>query len=133
MNMIEQLGISSVEIFTDDSVSAENPTYSFVSEMTLTDFHAQPQGFLNGGATLAFGEIIAGMASNQIGKDAYFAVGQSITANHLNPKKSEGTLTAHGKLLKNGARTHVWQIIIQDENEILISQITVVNALIKQK
>ena len=101
--------------------------------MILSDFHAQPQGFLNGGASLALAEITAGMASNAIGSGQYFAFGQSINANHLNPKKCEGFVNACGLLLKNGKRNHVWEIKITDENETLISQITVVNALVPQK
>ena len=73
------------------------------------------------------------MASNAIGSGQYFALGQSISANHLNPKKCEGFVNARGLLLKNGKRNHVWEIKITDENETLISQITVVNALVPQK
>ena len=101
--------------------------------MILSDFHAQPHGFLNGGASLALAEITAGMASNAIGSGQYFALGQSINANHLNPKKCEGFVNARGLLLKNGKHNHVWEIKITDENETLISQITVVNALVPQK
>ena len=48
-------------------------------------------------------------------------------------KKCEGFVNACGLLLKNGKRNHVWEIKITDENETLISQITVVNALVPQK
>lgn len=131
MNLIDQLNITHFEL-TMTEIN-KHLTYHFVSQMSLSDFHAQPQGFLNGGATLAFAEITAGMASNQVGAGRFFAVGQTISANHLNPKKSEGVVTAEGTLLKNGKYNHVWDIKILTDNQTLISQITVVNALIHEK
>lgn len=122
MNLIEQLNISDFKLDGNQ----------FSVQMNLTDFHAQPLGFLNGGATLAFAEISAGMASNQLSPD-FFAVGQSITANHLNPKKAQGFVQAQGILLRQGKRNHIWEIKIFDEDhETLISQITVTNALIEK-
>ena len=134
MNMIDQLNITDFQLFTDENTeSSVSNSYKFSSKMILSAFHAQPHGFLNGGASLAFAEITAGMASNTIGSGQYFALGQSVNANHLNPKKCEGFVTARGLLLKNGKRNHVWEIKITDENEKLISQITVVNALVPIK
>lgn len=126
MNMIEQLNIS------QPLIQKEAQSVTFTSKMILSDFHAQPQGFLNGGATLAFCEIVAGMASNQLGQGKYFAVGQTVTGHHLNPKKSEGFVKARGILLHQGSRSHVWEIKVLDENEKLISQVNVVNTIIYQ-
>ena len=39
---------------------------AFQSTMRLSSFHAQPFGFVNGGVYLAYGEALAGMASNAI-------------------------------------------------------------------
>ncbi|MCL2113369.1 MAG: PaaI family thioesterase [Streptococcaceae bacterium] len=133
MNMIEQLNISDFELFTDQtnsSISTDKSAKYFVSRMILSDFHAQPQGFLNGGATLAFCEISAGMASNQLIVTHEFAVGQTITANHLHPKKAQGFVIAKGQLLRKGRHTHVWEIKVTDEKEQLIAQVTVVNAIV---
>lgn len=123
MNLIEQLNIEYVNL-TDTG---------FEAKMTLTDFHAQPLGFLNGGATLAFAEITAGAASNQLLSDDFFAVGQNINAHHLNPKKSDGFLIARAELLRQGKGSHVWEIRMIDENEKLISQVTVTNAIVPKK
>lgn len=134
MNMIDQLNITDFQLFTDENAdNSVSNSYKFSSKMILSAFHAQPHGFLNGGASLALAEITAGMASNTIGSGQYFALGQSVNANHLNPKKCEGFVKARGLLLKNGKRNHVWEIKITDENEKLISQITVVNALVPIK
>ncbi len=122
MNLIDQLNIQSVQL-------TEN---GFTAEMQLTDFHAQPLGFLGGGATLAFAEIAAGMASNQLISADEFAVGKSICAHHLKPTKAEHTLVASAILLHKSTHTHLWEIKMRDANGQLISSITVENAIIKK-
>ena len=114
--------------------------------MKLSPFHAQPFGFVNGGVYLAYGEALAGMASNAIlaqeitsSKDNIdsgsakqkVAVGQSITANHVKPKRCEGYVVARGQLLHKGGRNHVWTINIFDETDQLLSHMTVTNSIIK--
>lgn len=121
MNLIESLQIEKPYMTSDTTC---------VAKMNLGDFHKQPQGYLNGGATLAFAEIAAGMMSNElIGADK-FGVGQSITANHLRPVRCEGSLTAHGTLLVKGKTSHVWRFDMKDDSERLISQVTVTLALV---
>ena len=121
MNLIESLQIEKPHMISDTTC---------VAKMNLDDFHKQPQGYLNGGATLAFAEIVAGMMSNElIGADK-FGVGQSITANHLRPVRCEGSLTAHGTLLVKGKTSHVWRFDMKDDAERLISQVTVTLAIV---
>ena len=68
MNMIDQLNITDFQVFADEnSDKSVSKIYKCSSKMILSDFHAQPHGFLNGGASLALAEITAGMASNAIG------------------------------------------------------------------
>ena len=98
--------------------------------MHLTSYHAQPQGYLNGGATLAFGEILSGLLSNQLIESNQFAVGQSVTASHLRPMKAEGNLIAEGQLLLKGKTSHVWRFDMYDESHRLISQVTVTCAIV---
>ncbi|WP_295238802.1 PaaI family thioesterase [Veillonella sp.] len=121
MNLVDQLQIQYMNL-TD---------MGFESAMALSSFHAQPFGYLNGGATIAFCEAIAGMASNRMGQGEYVGVGQTVTAQHLRPMKAEGLLKATGTLLHGGNRNHVWEIKVTDETGRLISQVTVVNALIR--
>ena len=116
MNLIESLQID-VPRMTSDTTC--------IAKMNLNEFHKQPQGYLNGGATLAFAEIIAGMMSNELVGSHKFGVGQSITANHLRPVKCEGTLTALGTLLVKGKTSHVWRFDMIDDAQRLISQVTV--------
>ena len=121
MNLIEALQIEKPHMTSDTTC---------VAKMNLGDFHKQPQGYLNGGATLAFAEIVAGMMSNElIGADK-FGVGQSITANHVRPTRCEGSLTAHGTLLVKGKTSHVWRFDMKDDAERLISQVTVTLAIV---
>ena len=119
---------------------------AFQSRMKLSAFHAQPLGFVNGGVYLAYGEALAGMASNAIlaqemtapsesGTDSEpirqkVAVGQSVTANHVRPKRCEGYVVARGQLLHKGGRNHVWMISIFDEEDQLLSHMTVTNSII---
>lgn len=121
MNLIESLQIEKPRMTSD---------ITCVAKMNLGDFHKQLQGYLNGGATLAFAEIAAGMMSNElIGVDK-FGVGQSVTANHLRPVRCEGALTAHGTLLVKGKTSHVWRFDMKDNAERLISQVTVTLAIV---
>ncbi len=119
---------------------------AFQSTMKLSSFHAQPFGFVNGGVYLAYGEALAGMASNailaqvtttpsegEIGSEPMrqrVAVGQSVTANHVRPKRCEGYVVARGQLLHKGSRNHVWTIHIFDEEDRLLSHLTVTNSII---
>ncbi|MDR0297056.1 MAG: PaaI family thioesterase [Streptococcaceae bacterium] len=119
--MIDELGIVPVTFDAD----------TFETRLTLRDFHAQPQGFLNGSVSLALAEISAGMASNHLLDEGYFAVGQNISAEHLQAKKAEGELIARGQLLHKGKTTHVWDIQISDEQNKLISHATVTNHIVK--
>ena len=119
---------------------------AFQSTMRLSSFHAQPFGFVNGGVYLAYGEALAGMASNAIlaqetmpstergtGSESTkqrIAVGQSVTANHVKPKRCEGYVVARGQLLHKGGRNHVWTIHIFDEDDRLLSHLTVTNSIV---
>lgn len=127
---------------------------AFQSTMRLSPFHAQPFGFVNGGVYLAYGEALAGMASNAIlaqettkprenGRESAklmengeasakqrVAVGQSVTANHVRPKRCEGYVVARGQLLHKGGRNHVWSINIFDEEDQLLSHMTVTNSIV---
>lgn len=105
MTLVDQLNIDYVNL-TDTG---------FESTMTMGEFHAQPFGFLNGGATLAYCEAIAGMASNLMGEGAYVGVGQTVTAHHLKATKPQGKLLAQGILLHGGKRSHVWEIKLTNE------------------
>jgi 1,4-dihydroxy-2-naphthoyl-CoA hydrolase len=121
MNLIEGLNIEYIHVYESE----------LEAKMNLTQFHNQTFGYLHGGATIAFGETITGFASLQkINKDQV-AVGQTITANHMKPKRIVGYIIAKGKLIHRGKTSHVWSVEMFDENNVLISYMTVTNAIIK--
>ena len=119
---------------------------AFQSTMKLSSFHAQPFGFVNGGVYLVYGEALAGMASNAILAQETttssegeidsepikhrVAVGQLVTANHMRPKRCDGYVVARGQLLHKGSRNHVWTINIFDEDDQLLSHLTVTNSIV---
>ncbi|TEB17363.1 Esterase YdiI [Pelotomaculum sp. FP] len=121
MNLIDGLNIEYICAGTD----------KLEAKMNLTNFHSQAFGILHGGALISLGETVAGYASNQIIDKDQAAIGQTITANHMKSKKIEGYIIAKGKLMHKGKTSHVWGIEMYDENNVLISYMTVVNAIIK--
>ena len=121
MTLIEGLNIEYIHVYERE----------LEAKMNLTKFHDQTFGYLHGGATIAFGETVAGYASIQkINKDQV-AVGQTITANHMKAKKIGGYIIAKGKLIHMGKTSHVWSVEMFDENNVLISYMTATNAIIK--
>ncbi len=123
MNLVEGLNIEYIHL-QDDALEAK---------MNLTSFHSQPIGLLHGGATIAFGETIAGHASTQRLPEGQTAVGQTIVANHMKAKPIGGYILAKGKLMHAGKTSHVWGIEMRDEKDVLISYVTVTNAIINLK
>ena len=121
MNLIDGLNIEYIHVYERE----------LEAKMNLTQFHDQTFGYLHGGATIAFGETITGYASIQKIDEDQVAVGQAITANHMKPKKIEGHIIAKGKLIHMGKTSHVWSVEMFDENNVLISYMTVTNAIIK--
>ena len=123
MNLIESLNIEYIRVFEKE----------LEAKMNLTQFHAQPFGYLHGGATIAFGETVTGYASKELINEDQVPVGQSITAIHMKSKKVEGFIIAKGKLLHKGKTSHVWSVEMFDENNVIISYVTVTNAIVKLK
>ncbi len=87
----------------------------------------QPYGLLHGGASVALAETLGSVASAfVIDHEKYMCVGLEINANHLRGVK-EGKVTGVVTPIHIGAKTHVWEIKISDENGKLccISRLTV--------
>jgi len=93
----------------------------------------QPYGLLHGGASAALAETVGSVASWMcIDSDKQMCVGMEINCNHLRGKKS-GMVTATATPLHLGARSHVWDIRITDEQGklVCISRFTV--AILRKK
>ncbi len=108
--MAATIGIELI-IVTPDKVVATMP----VDQRTR-----QPFGLLHGGASAALAETVASIgAFANIDKDKQAAVGLELNANHLRGK-TDGIVTATATPIHRGRRTHVWEIRIEDEKNLLV-------------
>ena len=64
-----------------------------MATMPVDSRNVQPYGYLNGGATVALAETLAGVGSILLAP-GHICVGMSITASHLRPAKKGDTVTA---------------------------------------
>lgn len=120
--LMSQLGIEYLEI-ADGFVKAKMP----VDHRTM-----QPMGILHGGASLALAETIGSMGSALMVDLSKFDVrGASISANHVGSIR-EGFVYGNARLVHKGKYTHVWDIVITDENERRISISRLTNMIIKK-
>lgn len=120
--LMSQLGIEYLEV-AEGFVKAKMP----VDGRTK-----QPMGILHGGASLALAETIGSMGSALMVDLGKFDVrGASISANHVGSTK-EGFVLGSAKLVHKGKYTHVWDIVITDENERRISISRLTNMIIKK-
>ena len=114
--MIQHLGIEFTEI-GDDFVCGKMP----VDHRTI-----QPMGMLHGGASAAFAETLASVASTlQVDLEKQYCVGLDMNANHIRSIKS-GWVFGEAKPIHLGKMTQVWQIKIKNEKGemVCISRIT---------
>lgn len=80
----------------------------------------QPMGRLHGGASVALIESIGSMGSALLCDLSTEApVGLEVNANHLAGVHT-GEVTAHGKAIHIGKKTHLWQVDIYNEQQKLV-------------
>lgn len=97
-----------------------------IGTMPVDERTVQPFGYLSGGASLAFAETIAGVGSYSLCPDSA-CVGMTVCANHIHSAPKGSIVTATARIIHKGKKTHVWQVDIRDEKQILISSISVTN------
>lgn len=99
---------------------------TIMATMPVDERNVQPYGFLNGGATLALAETVAGFGSILLcpGKAC---MGMNITASHLHPVKKGDRVTAMAHLIHKGAQTHLWRVDVSDGKGRLASTVNVTN------
>lgn len=101
-----------------------------VARMPVTKKVHQPDGILNGGATLALAECVGSPASLLAIDPAKFSIrGIQMTANHIKSVKS-GFVDATAKFIHKGRTTHVLEINITDSNNRLISVCKLTNIIL---
>lgn len=118
--LMETLEISYVD-YGDDFLVAQMPVTSKVH---------QPDGILNGGATMALAESVGSPASMiALDPNKFMVRGISFTANHLKSVKT-GMLTATATIIHKGRTTHLVEIRIENEEKKLISLCKLTNFIL---
>ena len=104
------LGIEITEI-TNNTILGTMP----IDERTF-----QPMGILHGGASVVLAESLGSIGSAMIvDPKKYYAVGQSINANHVRPG-IKGLAHGVAKPIHIGTRSHIWDIeIFNDEKKLI--------------
>ena len=93
----------------------------------------QPDGILNGGATMALAESVGSPTSMLvIDTDKYSVRGIEFTANHLRSVK-KGFVTATAKIIHKGKTIHLVEIKIEDDRGRLISICKITNYILAKK
>lgn len=101
-----------------------------VATMPVTEKVHQPDGILNGGATLALAECVGSPASLLAADPTKFHIrGIQMSANHIRSIKS-GYVKATTKFLHKGRTTHVLEITITDPEDRLISICKLTNIIL---
>lgn len=109
--MVSHLGIRVIEV-GDDYMRASMP---------VNDTTRQPHGILHGGASLALAETVGSMAAAWcVDQTRFFCVGLDINANHIRAVR-DGVVVATARPIHLGRSTQVWEIIIRDAEERLVS------------
>lgn len=122
-SMIGVLGIVFTN-FENDCIHATMPVNSKT---------CQPNGWLHGGASLAFAETLAGAGSYLlIDRDRFNVFGLQVSGNHISSVK-QGVLNGDAQLIHKGKTTHVWEVRISDEDLKLISAVRVTNIITEKK
>ena len=103
-----------------------------VAKMPVNSKVHQPDGILNGGATMALAESVGSPTSMlAIDTDKYAVRGIEFSANHLRSAKS-GNVIATAKIIHKGKTIHLVEIIIKDERERVISICKITNYILKK-
>lgn len=123
-SMSDHLGIIFLKSDTDGVIKATMPVDSRT---------CQPFGMLNGGASLALAECLAGHGSLCICEDGTFPVGVQVSGNHISSVPVGEVVTGIGTLIHRGKTTHVWNIDILSQSNKLVSSVRVVNIIYNKK
>lgn len=118
--LMEQLGIEYLEV-KQGYVYARMP----VDKRTM-----QPNGILHGGASLALAETLGGFGSSiMIDRSKQEVRGSHMSANHVRAAKA-GWVFGKASLLHHGRNTHVWNIDILNEDQLLVTSCRLTNFII---
>lgn len=101
-----------------------------VATMPVNSRVHQPDGILNGGATMALAESVGSPTSLlAIDRDKYSVRGIEFSANHLRSVKS-GVITATARIIHKGKTIHLVEIKVEDERQRVISICKITNYIL---
>lgn len=101
-----------------------------VATMPVTSKVHQPDGILNGGATMALAESVGSPTSLlAVDRDRYSVRGIEFSANHLRSVK-KGLVTAIARIIHKGKTIHLVEIKIEDEKGRVISICKITNFIL---
>lgn len=103
------------------------------AEMPVDHRTSQPFGMLNGGASLALAEIVAGHGSMSLCREGEYACGMQVSGNHISSVPVGGKVIATGQLIHRGGSSHVWNIDITTPEGQLVSTVRIVNFIVRKK
>ena len=101
-------------------ISEINPD-SLKATMPITAKVKQPIGIMHGGSSCVLAETVGSTAANMtVDLKHQYCVGLDINTNHIRSIR-DGMVTATAKPFHLGKTTQVWEILIHDEQQRLIS------------
>ena len=92
------------------------------AQMPVDERTCQPFGILNGGASLALAEIVAGHGSIPL-----------CSANEMPCVPKGEFVIATGRLIHRGRTSHLWNVDITNQEGKLISTARIVNQIVKKR
>ena len=92
-----------------------------------------PTDILNGGATLALAETVAGYGSLAICGPDQNPCGIQVSANHIKMVPAGTYVEAVGRLVHRGRTSHVWNIDVTTPDGSLVSTARIVNLIINKR
>lgn len=106
-----------------------------IATMPVDHRTSQPFGILNGGASLALAEMVAGHGSVPLCAPNEMPCGIQVSANHVGMVKVEkgAFVTATGTMVHRGRTTHIWNVDITNQDGKLISTARIVNQIVKKR
>ena len=124
-NIIKNTLLETLQI---EFIKADNNTLT--AKMPVNSKVHQPMGLLHGGATAALAESVGSTASHFfVDTETHEVRGIELSINHLRSKK-EGMIYAEAKPIHIGKTTHLWEIIIKDENDRLVAHAKLTNIVL---
>lgn len=100
--------------------------------MPVDNRTCQPYGFLNGGASLALAEMVAGHGSVPLCSEQEMPCGIQVSASHVGMVRTGTYVIATGRLIHRGRTTHLWNVDITTPEGKLVSTARIVNQIVKK-